>query len=434
MEPKRLILAALLLVGLSGALWWSNKQEAGKDKPASPEDAPRILEIPQDQIAKLELRRMGAAPISLEKTAAWVIKAPVSMNADQDAVGSLVSTLAVLSSDRLVDEKTTDLKPYGLTEPLLSVIIGRKDGKTHTLHIGDNSPSGSAAFARVDGDPKLYTVPASTKALFDKTWRDLRDKRLLTFDSEKLTKVELGTIEFGKNNGNFWTILKPRPMRADNFAAEELVRKLKDAKLEVINDTEEEATIPAKFAAAKPVGIAKVTDDKGTQTIEVRQGAEKEFYARSSAVEGVFKTSADLGAGIAKTLDDFRSKKLFEFGFNQPDHVEVKEGDKTYAFTKSGTEWKRDGKSIDPGSVQQIVDRLRELTATRFADAAAGASAAEYTVGKEKVLVTKQGDVYYGRRANEADVYVLDAKAVTELKDLAAGAKELTPAPPAAKK
>lgn len=432
MDPKRLIIGAVLLLGLSGALWWSNKQEP--KPPSSAEDSPKVIEIPQDQITKIEIRRMGADPVVLVKGANWTIDAPKKIAADGDAVSAIVSSLAVLSSERLVDEKTADFALYGLKSPILTLVVGRKDGKTHTLHFGDSAPSGSAVYARVEGEQRLFLVSSSTKAGLEKTWRDLRDKRLLPFDSEKLTRVELGPIEFAKNNANAWTIVKPLALRADNFAAEELVRKLKDAKMEVTNDTEEEAAIPAKFAAAKPVGIAKVTDNKGTMQIEVRAGKEKDYYAKSSAVEGIFKTTAELGEGLAKGLDDFRNKKLFEFGFNQPETVEVKQGGTAFLFTKSGADWKRGGKTMDPGSVQQLIDRLRELTAAKFATAPAGAPEAEYTVGKEKVLVNKQGDIYYARRANEPEIYVLDAKAVSEIKDLAAAAKEASPPAAAAKK
>ena len=434
MDPKRLILAALVLAGLSGALWWSNKQEPGKV--SSPDDAPKILEIPQDQISRLEIRRMGAEPVVLEKGALWVLKAPKELGGDQAVVSSLLSTLAVFNSDRLVDDKPADMKAYGLVEPLITVIVGRKDGKTHTVHFGDDTPSGSSSYVRVDGDPKLYSVVTSTKQMFDKTWRDLRDKRLLSFDTEKLTSVELGAITFGKNAGGNWTILKPKPLRADPVAADQLVRALAEARLDVVNDTEEEASLPARFAAAKLVGVAKVTDSKGTQQIEVRKGNETDYFAKSSAVEGIFKTPAALGESLAKGLDDFRNKKLFEFGFTQPDRVEVKDGEKSFVFAKSGSDWKRDGKTIDPGSVQQVVDRLRELAAVKFAESAAGAVVATYTVGKETVTVTKQGEVYFARRADGPDVYVLDAKAVSEVRELAAGAKEVSaaPAPPAAKK
>jgi hypothetical protein len=50
------------------------------------------------------------------------------------------------------------------------------------------------------------------------------------------------------------------------------------------------------------------------------------------------------------------------------------------------------------------------------------------------VTVTKQGEVYFARRADGADVYVLDAKSVNEVRELAAGAKEAAAAAPAAAK
>src|SRR5688500_2940631 len=103
MDPKRLIIGAVLLLGLSGALWWSNKQEP--NPPGSADDSPKVLEIPQDQITKIEIRRMGAEPVVLVKGANWTIEAPKKLPADVDAVNAMVASLAVLSSDRLVDEK-----------------------------------------------------------------------------------------------------------------------------------------------------------------------------------------------------------------------------------------------------------------------------------------------------------------------------------------
>ena len=92
MDPKRLIIGAVLLLGLSGALWWSNKQEP---KPAaSAEDAPKVLEIPQDQIARIEIRRIGADPVVLVKGANWTIDAPVKLPADGDAMNGMVASLA----------------------------------------------------------------------------------------------------------------------------------------------------------------------------------------------------------------------------------------------------------------------------------------------------------------------------------------------------
>src|SRR4029077_11674489 len=160
---------------------------------------------------------------------------PKPLAADQDSVSSLVTSLSSLTSDRLVEDKASDLSPYGLTAPSEQIRITRKDGKTQTLLVGDDTPTGSGAFAKLENDPRVFTIASYAKSSLDKTPKDLRDKRLLTFNSDKLTRVDLaakGTYEFGKNNQNEWQILKPWPLRADGLQVDELVRKLKDAKMD----------------------------------------------------------------------------------------------------------------------------------------------------------------------------------------------------------
>src|SRR5262249_48592478 len=156
--------------------------------------------------------------------------------ADQDSVQSLVSSLDSVTSDRLIEDKATDLASYGLASPSIEVTVNRKDGKTEDLLIGDDTPTGGGAFVKLKNDQRGFSVSSSVKSGLDKTSKDLRDKRLLTFDSDKLTRVQLDTkgqtVEFGKNNQNEWQILKPKPLRADGSQVEDLIRKLKDAKMD----------------------------------------------------------------------------------------------------------------------------------------------------------------------------------------------------------
>ena len=157
--------------------------------------------------------------------------------------------------------------------------------------------------------------PSYTKTGLDKTTKDLRDKRLLTFDQEKLSRLELTAkkqdIEFGRTKDE-WQILKPKPMRADGLQVEELVRKLKDAKMD-LNMSEEDAKKAATtFASGTPIATVKVTDASGTQELQVRKKGD-DYFAKSSAVEGFHKIPADLGNGVDKSVDDFRNKKLFDF-------------------------------------------------------------------------------------------------------------------------
>ena len=110
-----------------------------------------------------------------------------------------------------------------------------KDNKTHQLLIGDDTAASGAAYAKLAGDPRVFTIAKYTKESIDKSVDDLRDKRLLTVDSDKISKVELigkkEDIEFGRSKDE-WQIVKPKPMRADSAQVDELVSSLTDAKMD----------------------------------------------------------------------------------------------------------------------------------------------------------------------------------------------------------
>ena len=65
--------------------------------------------------------------------------------------------------------------------------------------------------------------------------------------------------------------------------------------------------------------MSKVTASggDGTQSLEVRKNKEGKYYAKSSAVEGTHLLTDDIGKSLEKGLDDYRNKKLFDFGFQR---------------------------------------------------------------------------------------------------------------------
>jgi hypothetical protein len=190
----------------------------------------------------------------------------------------------------------------------------------------------------------------------------------------------------------------------------------------------------ATFASATPVAVAKVTDSSGTQTIDVRKSKD-DYFAKSSTVEGIHKITKDLGEGVDKSLDDFRSKKLFDFGFSDPNKIEFKDGAKTTAYEKSGDKWMSGGKPMDSTSIQAFIDKLRDLSATKFVEAGFTAPVTEITVvsndGKrtEKIQISQSGSNFVARREGEAALYQLDENAVKDLRGAASDIKEPAPAP-----
>jgi hypothetical protein len=311
-----------------------------------------------------------------------------------------------------------------------------KAGKVSKLKIGDDTPTNSGSYVMLDGDPRVFTVASYVKTGVDKSVNDLRDKRLLTFDQDKLSRVELiakkQDIEFGRDKDQ-WQIVKPKPLRADGLQVDEMLRKLKDAKMDLTLSDDDAKKAAATFASGTPVATVKLTDPSGTQQIEIRKNKD-DYYAKSSVVPGVFKSTADLGMGVDKSLDDFRNKKLFNFGFNDPSKIEMHANGKTYAFQKGGDDWFSNGKKMDSTSIQSFLDKLRDLSASKFVDTGSlGTPSIDITVVSkttEKVLIAKQGSDYIAQRENEPALYGLDAKTVG---DLSQAASDVKPAPPAKK-
>ncbi|MGA2273506.1 MAG: DUF4340 domain-containing protein [Bryobacteraceae bacterium] len=439
MKPKGLLVAVVLLAVLGGAIWYSNKKQAQKEK-APADTSPKIVSIPEGRFREIRLQKAGAAPVILSHDSGkWVLTAPQPLPADPDASASLVSTLSSVTADKTIDDNPADLAGFGLASPAMKAQVIEQDGKEVELAVGDDTPTNSGAYAKVAGDPHVYMVASYVKTSLDKTVNDLRDKRLLTFDSDKLTRLKLAgkgpepEIVFGKNGQNEWQIVEPRPLRADSGQVDTLLGKLRDAKMDLSTAPEEAAK---KFSTAAKVALAQVTDNSGSQTLEVRKDKDNNYYARSSAVAGVYKVAADTGEGLNKGLDDFRNKKLFDFGFSDPSRIEIKHGaNAPVTYAKTGDKWAAGPKNLDNASVQNLIDKLRDLSATKFLEQGGGQPLFEASVtsngGKrnERVIVSKQGEKYWAQREGEPSIYELDAKAVADIEVAAGAVKEAAPEP-----
>lgn len=435
MKVRGLLVAVVLLAALSGLLYWSNKKKkAEENKPLT--DTIKIFSFDSGDIRKVEIKRKDGELVVLEKNkdGQWAIVAPKPYRADQDVVSSLVSTLATLNADKTVDEKPANLADFGLLDPSLQVTLTLKDGKTAKLLVGDETPTGSGSFVRAEGDPKVYTIAQYNRTSFDKKLNELRDKRLLVFDSDKITRVELAakgqTIEFGKNAKGDWTILKPKPMRADPIQVDELIRRLREAKFDPAASPEDQKKAASGFAAGTLVAIAKVTDQNGSQQLEVRKSKD-DYYARGSAAEGVYKVTSDLGSGLDKKLEDFRNKKVFDFGFNDVSKVEVRDGAKTTVLQKSGEKWMSGAQEMDAAAVQSFIDKLRDAAAVKFPETPFPGSGIEVTVTygstTEKVFFLKTGGKTLAKRDNEPSVYELDGNALDDIQKALAAVKPAQP-------
>src|SRR5437773_6399747 len=113
MKFNGLLIAVVVLAGLAGGVYWSDKAKKAEEKAPAKDAPPKILTIPDDQFKSIRLQKTAGDTTVVQKSDAgkWEITQPKPLGADQDSVGSMVSTLSSLTSDRLIEDKPSDVTP-----------------------------------------------------------------------------------------------------------------------------------------------------------------------------------------------------------------------------------------------------------------------------------------------------------------------------------
>ena len=434
MKPMPLMIAFGVLVILGGLVYYTEE-----NPPSSGDDKTPIVDAEEDSIQKVIVTRPDKDPIELRRGEddEWAFGEPLTIPADQSSINSMVSSLASMDSDRVVEENVVNWEPYGLSgqgtlQVEAEVEAEAGNDKTYRVIFGSDTPTGSGVYARLEGDPRLFTVYSYVKTGFEKEPFDLRDKRLLFVDDDKISRVVLkaagGTIEFGKTGDSAWHILKPQPLRADNFTVGDLVRSLRNAEMMSVLEEGEESS--GKYNFSKPSATAEIVDEGGTHTLTVAKGKDEEYYAKSSDLPGgVYEVSSTMAGGLDKKLEDFRNKKLFDFGFREISKLELRDGDTRVVVEKKEDKWRLtsgDDRELDSGKVQAAIDKLRNLTATSFTSDdesdlgkyGLSSPAIEAKVaptegsGDEVVISSSEKDQVYAARSGQPSTYEVEKSAV----------------------
>ena len=102
---------------------------------------------------------------------------------------------------------------------------------------------------------------------FDKGLKDLRDKRMLPLDFDKVSKVEITgpklnlTLAFADGK---WTVQNPKDLRADSSTLSGVVEKFQAATMDAGASDADMKKSASLFSSGNPVATVKVTDPSGS--------------------------------------------------------------------------------------------------------------------------------------------------------------------------
>ena len=297
------LFAAIILVAFY--LYQTQKEE--KEQTAK-EEARVIFPVKVDQLRSLTLKREKET-IRLEKTDAdsdWSIVAPIRAATDRMTLSRLQRTLAELKCERLISESATDLSEFGLDKPSL-VVSFRGEKEEEALALGGQSPMGPSFYATVGNSGKVCLISASQKQELEKSLYDLREKRILSLEMDKIDKVTIerrqGRWHLYRKEGR-WHLEGDGEFRVDQKKVEVFVRPILWADA---LSFEKEATEDIKaYGLHKPAARIVLADDAKTEEIlfgdPVKDAKQVSLYA-------MVKGRSQIVTVRKRLLDDIPSEK-----------------------------------------------------------------------------------------------------------------------------
>ena len=184
----------LILIALFGGLLaYLYFVDAKKPVEQTEEKAKVFAGVEPDKIDELKVSTVAGGVARLQKGAdGWKLTEPAAAKADESEVNGITSNLSSLTVERVVDEAPRNLGDYGLKEPVIEVSFKSKGDKAfRTLQLGTKTPTGSDMYARLANEKKVFLVQGYLESTFNRQPFDLRDKKILSIDREKVDRLEV---------------------------------------------------------------------------------------------------------------------------------------------------------------------------------------------------------------------------------------------------
>ncbi|MBI5352039.1 MAG: DUF4340 domain-containing protein [Chloroflexi bacterium] len=147
------LIAVLLLLALSLFVIYLNREKKNKEAEATPagEVTTFVFNESDGIVNSIEISpALGeTVKVARDEKNIWVLKLPIKAEADQgwsEAAASQISALLVTSPI----PADADPSIFGFDSPKFIITIVFADGKTHTLEVGDTTPSQNGYYVRLD--------------------------------------------------------------------------------------------------------------------------------------------------------------------------------------------------------------------------------------------------------------------------------------------
>jgi hypothetical protein len=362
----------VVLAGLVGYIYYLN----GRDTTSTDAKEKAFASVKEEDVDDIRIKAADGETTHVQKAdGTWTIVEPEATAADQSAISSITSSLATLEIQRVVDEKASDLKQYGLEPARVEVEFrARGDQEPKRIALGEKTPTGGDLYARLPGQPRVFLVSSFLDSTFNKNTFALRDKTVIKIERDKVDRVEIQkegkpVVTLAKT-GMEWHIVAPFMGRADFAAVEGALERLSSAQMQSIVSAE--AGDMKKRRLDPPVAAVTAVAGSARATLIFGDTENAVMYAKDASRPMIFTVAPTLYTDVVRDIGEFRRKDLFDSRSFTATQVEFTRGAETVTLNKTknkdGSESWHDagGKQIPAMKVEELLSKVSSLRAESF--------------------------------------------------------------------
>ncbi len=269
----------------------------------------------------------------------WRLSEPVNDLADLEKVKELLGKIKNLQIERtdFITEDSSDLVKYGLDNPRFTLTITEKGVPQSVIfgHSLDNK-----VYAKRTDEPTIFFLKDTILADLSKKPNDLRDKKLVRFESigtYGINKLEIkaptDSITIEKSLDLDWKIIKPINIYADQDTVKNFIEKIKTLEIEdFVSDKPADLT---SYGLKDPVFEISVTKEEDKELAKFYVGYKlpdgTKCYVKRVGEEPVYTVpTAEFYDKIGNALLSFRDRLVSDFDKDMVKKIVIEKPDRTF--------------------------------------------------------------------------------------------------------
>lgn len=435
MRFKALALSGLILCLLIVYLLFFEIPSA-KKKSVGEIRSKKVLLFEEKDLKGFEVRSDGY-DISVERTdnVSWKITAPIRTEPDPEMISRFISLIGNIEAKRVVEERPSDIKIFGLVKPVMEILLRLKD-REESIILGNRGPIKNTLYIQKGGDDKILLVDDRLIEEIPDRFYTWRRKQVLHFDQTHVDEFRLTYKDrsfFLIKENDKWSLKKPIETAADQVEVNDLLSSLSRLSVHEFVDEGREDLIE-KISPPILKAVLKISSEEKGVSFYLPTGRKKGImYAFTANEDPIYMIDELLFKGLDKDLYRLREKQALDIKEESVAGIEIRKNNEIFRIVKEKDNWIIDGKpeqKIDSPRITGLLNLLKDIRAERFVDDAP-TDLLQYGLSKPQSMInlfdkdnkpvgtllfgTVKGDMIYAKNDRSRSIFLVKKEVLASI-------------------